>query len=406
MRPQHLVPRPPYLVSEPDSDVPAISPYVAGRLLELCIALATPRDIADVLAVILDATTDLLDCGRASLLLYDTSARQLRFVAATSEETEALAQIPVPLHGSLAGTIFRENRALVAADVQRDTRHFAEPAEQAGYRPRAIAGVPLCIDGVPIGVLEALDPHDGAFAETDVDVLMAVAAQAAVAVHAARQRHALERAHARLAELDRLKGRLLALAGHEIGQPLEAVREAAGALRETFGEAADAPVAAILGAAARVQALVRSVSEVGAMPEADAPPGSEPVVLQGLVREASHEAHAAVRVVLDLPHEPILISAHMRRLRLALVHLIAQAAATAASGSEDGGEVTVRVGADGGDAVVEVAVHEAPASPDDGDGLDLLIARVLVEPDGGLVWGAAGGGAHLRLPLSHGPAPR
>ncbi|HEX8386564.1 MAG TPA: GAF domain-containing protein, partial [Rubricoccaceae bacterium] len=145
-------------------DAPAtVSPFVAQRLLELCIALGTPRDIGDLLAVILDATTDLLDCGRASILLYDTTARQLRFVAATSQETEMLAQIPVPLHGSLAGTIFRENRPLVVGDVQRDTEHFSEPAEATGYRPRAIAGVPMRIDGQPVGVLEALDPHEGAF---------------------------------------------------------------------------------------------------------------------------------------------------------------------------------------------------------------------------------------------------
>lgn len=384
------------------ADAPAVSPFVAQRVLELCIALATPRDIADVLAVILDATCDLLDCGRASLLLYDTSARQLRFVAATSEETAALAQIPVPLHGSLAGTIFRENRPLVAADVQTDTRHFAEPAEQAGYRPRAIAGVPMRIDGEPVGVLEALDPLGGAFTPTDVDVLMAVASQAAVAVHAARQRHALERAHARLADLDRLKGRLLALAGHEIGAPLGAIEASAAALRETCGREAQPHVEAILAASARVQALVRSVSEVGALPEPGAPADSEPVVLQGLLREASHEAHASVRIVLDLPSAPVLAAANRRRLRLALVHVVAEAAAAAASGDDP--EVTVRVGVEGRDAVVVVRdTTERPRPPADDDGLDLLVARVLVERDGGLVW-ASEGGLHLRLPLYIGPA--
>ena len=385
---------------------PSVSPYVAQRLLELCIELGTPRNIADVLAVILDATCDLIDCGRASMLLYDTSARQLRFVAATSEETEVLAQIPVPLHGSLAGTIFRENRVLVSGDVQTDTRHFAEPAEQAGYRPRAIAGVPMRIDGQPVGVLEALDPHDGAFTETDVEVLLAVASQAAVAVHAARQRHALERAHARLAEADRLKGQMMALTGEAFRAPLAAVQAAAERLRGGFGDAASALADEILGATARMQALMRPVAEVGALP--DAPPGTEPVVLQGLLREASHEAHEAVRLVLELPAEAIVVAAHVRRLRLALVHVVAEVARAAAARAEGHGggdaEMTVSASFVGTEAVIEIrdttqGGTAAPASA----GLDLIVARVLVERDGGVVWAAEGGGLHLRLPLYVGP---
>ena len=402
----------------PTADVPAVTPFAAQRLLELCVALGSPHDVADVLALVLDATCDLLDCGRASMLLYDTATRQLRFVAATSEETATLARIPVPLHGSLAGTIFRENRALVSGDVQRDTRHFAAPAEQVGYRPRAIAGVPMRIDGEPVGVLEALDPHEGAFSEADIEILTAVAAQAAVAVHAARQWHALERAHARLAELDRLKGRLMALASHESRAPLDAVQAAAQALRESGGPAAEEPVAQILAAVGRMQALARAVAEVGALPEPGAPPDREPAVLQGLLREASHEAHADVRLVLDLPAEPVVVSAHVRRLRLALVHVVAQvataaaarvAAARVADARVADAEVTVRAAVYGADAVVEVRdTTGPPGAPDagtpDGGGLGLVVARVLVERDGGLVWAADGGALHVRIPLHVGPA--
>ena len=386
----------------PTTDAPGVSPAVAQRLLELCIELGTPRDIAGVLAVILDATCDLLDCGRASVLLYDTSARQLRFVAATSEETETLAQIPVPLHGSLAGTIFRENRSLVAADVQKDTRHFTEPAEAAGYRPRAIAGVPMRIDGEPIGVLEALDPHEGVFSETDVDVLLAVASQAAVVVHAARQRHALERAHARLVELDRLKGRLLHLAGHEFRAPLDAVQAASETLRGTCGPEAEGPVGELVAAAARMQTLVRSLAEVGAMPEPEAPADRDAAVLQSLLREAAHEAHARVRLVLDLPSDPIVVSANVRRLRLALAHVVAQAADAAATAAV--AEVTVRAATAGEDAVVEICnTTDPPGADPQGDGLGLVVARVLLERDGGHVW-ASGGGLHVRLRLHVGPA--
>lgn|GEM_PF-3218619 len=181
----------------------------AQRLMDLFAALAEPRPLADVLDTILVATTEVLGCGRASMLLYDAAAGSLRFVAATNEDAEALARIPVPLDGSLAGEVFRERRPLVAADVATDERHFAAPGEAFDYQPRAIAAVPLVAAGDAIGVLEALDPADGGFSELDLRLLEAVAAQAAVAVHVARERYDAERARGRLAARDRLSRSLL-----------------------------------------------------------------------------------------------------------------------------------------------------------------------------------------------------
>ncbi len=194
-----------------DPAVPLTTPssQQSKRLLDLFVALAAPRPLADVLDTILVATTEVLGCGRASMLLYDASAGSLRFVAATNEEAEALAQIPVPLDGSLAGEVFRERRPLVAGDVASDERHFAAPGEALGYSPQAIAAVPLLVAGDAIGVLEALDPADGTFSETDVRLLEAIAAQAAVAVHVARERFDAERARARLAARDRLSRSVL-----------------------------------------------------------------------------------------------------------------------------------------------------------------------------------------------------
>ncbi len=146
---------------------------------------------------------------------------------------------------------------------------------------------------------------------------------------------------------------------------------------------------------------MRPVAEVGALP--DALPGTEPVVLQGLLREASHEAHEAVRLVLELPAEAIVVAAHVRRLRLALVHVVAEVARAAAARGGDA-EMTIGATFSGTEAVVEIRDTTAggtagPAS----DGLDLVVARVLVERDGGAVWAAEGGGLHLRLPLYVGP---
>lgn len=370
-----------------DPPPPAPSARIAEGLLALSHALGAPRSVSDVLVLILEATTDLLDCDRASLLLYDAASRELRFVAATSEETAALAEIPVPLYGSLAGTIFREDRPVIAADVPGDPRHFAEPAEALDYQPRAIAGVPLRIDGAPVGVLEALDPHSRAFTDADLDVLEAVAAQAAVAIHTARQRHALDRAHSRLAEMDRLKSRLLELTGSALQGPLAAVDAAVESLR-AHGAATEAD--RLVRAMRDVQKLLRSASEVGSHADATLPADHEPVVLQDVLRTAAH-AVTSGPVVLDLPPAAVTVTAQPRRLALAFEHLLTSASRPDGDGRHD---LDVGLAAAGRDAVVEIR-----SAAVDLDTLDVVIARVLLERDG-VTLDVVEGALRVRMPLA------
>jgi hypothetical protein len=57
--------------------------------------------------------TELLDCEAASILLYDEKNPRLFFAASTGSDPAKLAEIPVPIDSSLAGTIFRTNQPLI-----------------------------------------------------------------------------------------------------------------------------------------------------------------------------------------------------------------------------------------------------------------------------------------------------
>lgn len=95
-----------------------------ARLVEVSLALNSTLDPNQLLQSIIDAAAELLNCEAASLMLYDDKKGELRFRAATGTDPEKLGEIPVPLEGSLAGTIFRENRHLLINNVQEDPRHY------------------------------------------------------------------------------------------------------------------------------------------------------------------------------------------------------------------------------------------------------------------------------------------
>ena len=83
------------------------------RLVELSVTLNSTLDLDDLLQLITATATELLDCEAASILLYDEKKPRLFFAAATGSDPAQLAEIPVPIESSLAGTIFRTNQPLI-----------------------------------------------------------------------------------------------------------------------------------------------------------------------------------------------------------------------------------------------------------------------------------------------------
>ena len=92
--------------------------------MEVSLTLNSTLNIDDLLTYIIKTAAELLGCEAASLLLYDEKRNRLFFAAATGSDPKKMSQIPVPIDGSLAGTIFREGKSITLNDVSQDPRHF------------------------------------------------------------------------------------------------------------------------------------------------------------------------------------------------------------------------------------------------------------------------------------------
>src|SRR5688500_17516284 len=156
------------------------------RLVELSVTLNSTLDLDALLQLITATATELLDCEAASILLYDERQSRLYFAAATGSDPRELAEIPVPIDRSLAGTIFRTNQSIILNDVANDTRHFTGVSKQVGFRVKSLVGVPMLIKDRVIGVLEGINKRDRDFAEQDEAILSVTASHAATAINNAR----------------------------------------------------------------------------------------------------------------------------------------------------------------------------------------------------------------------------
>src|SRR5262245_55610477 len=105
-------------------------PRLLARLVDVSVTLNSTLELGPLLRFLLTTAADLLECAKASILLYNDQRGDLSFVSATGPDAQQLAEIPVPLEGSIAGTIFRTNEPLIINDVANDPRHFTKVGEK------------------------------------------------------------------------------------------------------------------------------------------------------------------------------------------------------------------------------------------------------------------------------------
>ena len=164
------------------------------RLVELSVTLNSTLDLDELLQLITATATELLECEAASILLYDEKNPRLYFAAATGSDPAQLAEIPVPIDSSLAGTIFRTNQPLILNDAQQDPRHYALVSDHVKFKIHSLIGVPMPIKDRTMGVLEAVNKLEGGFTDSDAAILSVTAAHAAIAINNARLLRATQQA--------------------------------------------------------------------------------------------------------------------------------------------------------------------------------------------------------------------
>ena len=157
------------------------------RLMEISRQLNSTLDLGTLLNRIVRGAAELTDTEEASILLIDPTTGELRFEAASNLSGSAMAAIPVPLEGSLAGWVATHGEPEIVHDARNDSRWFANVDETIEFTTRNLLAVPLKTQDEIIGVLEAINKHaDQPWSQDDINTLMSLASQAAIAIQNTR----------------------------------------------------------------------------------------------------------------------------------------------------------------------------------------------------------------------------
>jgi len=383
-----------------------------AQLVGISVTLNSTLDPAQLLRYIIEKAAELLDCEAASILLYDERRAQLYFTSATGSDTTKLAEIPVPLEGSIAGTVFRQNRPMLINNVAEDPRHFSGVGQKVQFQSRSLLAVPMRIHDKVTGVLEALNKRSGDFNENDMRLLSVIASQAAVAINNARLVQALQQANQELSRADKLKSDFIAIASHELRTPLGVILGYATFLKEDAKGELSEHANMVLTSALHLRALVEDMTNMNLLQVGDATLDLHPLAIQEPIQAACKDIAAAVEIKnqhirFDLPAGPLLVSGNPDKLELLFANLLNNAVRFTPecgeihiSAQKLGQEVWVTVQDNGIGIPAEelenifkefYQVENHLRRKHGGMGLGLAIARGIVHLHNGRIWAESSG---------------
>jgi GAF domain-containing protein len=137
--------------------------------------------LEELLRLVVNVTAEIMNSKISSLMLLDPNNNEL-MVKATQSISEAYNKKPnLKLGQGIAGRVAQDNKPIVVADVKKDERYInCEIAKKEGLC--SLASVPLAVKGRVIGVLNCYTSKKHNFTKPELNLLTALANQAAIAI--------------------------------------------------------------------------------------------------------------------------------------------------------------------------------------------------------------------------------
>ncbi|MFT3774080.1 MAG: GAF domain-containing protein [Minicystis sp.] len=164
----------------------ARSEKTVQALRDVGLALGSTLDLDQLLELILNKITELLEADRATLYLLDEARARLLSRIMIGEEARS---IELPVGEGIAGYVAKTGRIVRVKDAYRDKRFLRHWDDLTGYRTRSILAAPMKNHvGRTIGVIQVLNKQrgEGEFSQYDEELLTALATQAAVSIDNSR----------------------------------------------------------------------------------------------------------------------------------------------------------------------------------------------------------------------------
>jgi signal transduction histidine kinase len=369
-------------------------------------------------------SAEMLKAQRGLVLLFDAERRQL--VAQPPGfgfSPDQVKHVRYSVDGEPRSRWnFRKNGPLLSNKAPADTRLMPQLVSELGIQSLMV--VPITRGPLILGLLAVADRTEGSpFADEDLNLLLALAGQATIAVENLRLHDEIKKANELLQEYDRLKSEFVGIVAHDFRRPLMAIRGFA----ELVLEEAELPLESrqefmrtVISETDHLAQLANDTLLITQIETGQLSFNFREVDLGPFILESVPLGMSEHSVLMDVPQDFPKIWADPDRLRQVVTNLVTNAAKY----SPEGGSITVRCRERGPQHVgIAVIDHGLGVPPEQvaklfqkfarvrsdghmkisGTGLGLYICRLIVEGHGGQIWVESefGKGSTFAIALPH-----
>jgi diguanylate cyclase (GGDEF)-like protein len=146
-------------------------------------ALTSSRDINGILVTIMKRVKEMTGAKAWSILLVDEETGDLLFEKATGGASKSIKKLRLKPGEGIAGWVAQKGAPLAVPDVDKDSRFSSKVDRYSRFKTKSVMCAPIVSKGRTIGVLEVINKRNGgSFTEVDLNILLKLVNQAALAV--------------------------------------------------------------------------------------------------------------------------------------------------------------------------------------------------------------------------------
>lgn len=158
-----------------------------NTMLQVSKEITQLDNLHSLLEKIMNSAKKVMRADASSLFLVDSATNELYIESAQGEVGEQISRIRLPMGKGIAGWVAQKGVPQLVPDAYQDNRFNPDFDRKTGYRTRSVVCVPLEFKNKVTGVIQIINSLDKeSFEEEDVEYMLALAGQAAVAIENAR----------------------------------------------------------------------------------------------------------------------------------------------------------------------------------------------------------------------------
>ncbi len=154
-------------------------------LFDISRKLASALELRVVLQRVLDLIIENIGGSNGSLIVLDEDGNPMDSIIFVDGKVieETTEQLRFTLDKGLAGWVFRERETALVEDTSQDDRWIKPPSDKKNHKgPKSALSVPLILGDEILGIMTLTHPDTNFFKSDHLELVEAIAAQAAVAV--------------------------------------------------------------------------------------------------------------------------------------------------------------------------------------------------------------------------------